>query len=266
MKADLKLKMIFRRCGPNQMTSQQILKTIASVVGSDLSLVQKKGPHLTDHATQRTQERQIPNDEVRWGFSHGDRYNLKDSDRQMIIHKDKTIGVIVDRQTNAIITVIPDVELEMWLGKRKKKTLRKARKGAQEPIDTDLKVSPSEIRDSWTSERLTDTDQKAPSPVGTLNSENEWKECGYCKAKGHLIKECMAFYDPERRDLEQAKNRRNRSNTECRYCHKNTHLIKDCQKLTRKILEKKKRESRENAAHKLQESLSSIGYTMVVHG
>lgn len=232
------------------------------MVGSDLSLVQKKGPHLTDHAAQRTQERQIPNDEVRWGFSHGDRYSLKDNHRQMIIHKDKTIGVIIDRQTNAMITVIPDVELEMWLGTRKKKTLRKARKRAQEPIGTDLKVSPLEIQDSSTSERLTETDQKIPSLVGTLNSENEWKECGYCRAKGHLIKQCMAFYDPERRDLEQVKGR---SNTECRYCHKNTHPIKECPKLTRKILEKKKRESRENAAHKLQESLSSIGYTMVVH-
>ena len=244
------------------MTSFQIAKAIMSVVGSDLSLVQKTGPHLTDHAAQRTQERQIPNDEVRWVFSHGDRYNLKDKDRQMIIHKDKTIGVIIDRQTNAIITVIPDVEVEMWLGKRKKKTLPKGKKGAQVPVGADLKMSPSEILNSSTSERLTDTDQKAASVVVTLNPEDEWKECGYCKAKGHLIKECMAFYDPERRELKPAKNR---SNTECRYCHKNTHLIKECPKLTRKILEKKKRELRENAAHKLQESLSSIGYTMVVH-
>jgi hypothetical protein len=148
----------------------------------------------------------------------------------------------------------------MWLGKRKKKSALKGKKVVQEP---------SEIKESSTPDRLTDTDQKAPSMVETLNSaersegssEDGWKECAYCKAKGHLIKECMAFYDPERRDLQPAKNR---SNTECRYCHKNTHLIKNCPKLKRKALEKKKKESREIAAHKLQESLSSIGYTMVV--
>jgi hypothetical protein len=148
----------------------------------------------------------------------------------------------------------------MWLGKRKKKSALKGKKVVQEP---------SEIKESSTPDRLTDTDQKAPSMVVTLNSaersegssEDGWKECAYCKAKGHLIKECMAFYDPERRDLQPAKNR---SNTECRYCHKNTHLIKNCPKLKRKALEKKKKESREIAAHKLQESLSSIGYTMVV--
>ena len=235
------------------MTPQQILKTIASVVGSDLSLVQKKGPHLTHHAAQRTQERQIPNDEVDWVFSHGDRYNLKDRNRQMIIHQDKTIGVIIDRQTNAIITVIPDVELEMWLGKRKQKTLRKSRRGAQ---------MPPAILDSSTYERSIDNDQKVPSPEIALSPENAWKECAYCKAKGHLIKECMAFYDPERCQLQPAKNR---SQTECRYCHKNTHRIKNCPKLKRQALEKKKKESRENAAQKLKNTLSSIGYTMVVH-
>jgi hypothetical protein len=245
------------------MTSSQIAKATTSVMGRDLSLVRNRGPHLTNHAAQRTQERQILSDEVRWVFSHGDRYNLADNIRQIIIHKDKTIGVIINRQTNAIITVIPDVELEMWLGKRKKKNLLQAKKGAQEPVDADLKMSSSEIWDSSASEKLTDNDQKAPSLAVTLNSEDEWKECAYCKAKGHLIKECMAFYDPERSEPKKAKNR---SNTECRYCHKNTHLIKECPKLTRKILEKKKRESRENAARKLQESLSSIGYTMIAHG
>ena len=245
------------------MTSSQIAKAITSVAGRDLSLVQNRGPHLTDHAAQLTQERQIPNDQVRWVFSHGDRYNLKDNDRQMIIHKDKTIGVIIDRQTNAIITVIPDVELEMWLGKRKKKTLLKAKKGAQEPVDTDLKMSPSEIRKPPALGGLVDIDQKTPSPEVTPPSEDEWKECAYCKTKGHLIKECPAFYDPERCELEPAKSR---NNTECRYCHKNTHLIKDCPKLRRKGLEKNKRESRKNVARKQQESLSSIGYTMVIHG
>jgi hypothetical protein len=230
------------------------------VAGRDLSLVQNRDPHLTNYAAQRTQERQIPQDEVRWVFSHGDRYNLTDNIRQIIVHKDKTIGVIINRQTNAIITVIPDVELEMWLGKRKKKSALKWKKGVQEP---------SEIKESSNPDRLTDNDQKAPSMVVTLNSaarsegssEDVWKECAYCKAKGHLIKECMAFYDPEKRDLQLAKNR---SNTECRYCHKNTHLIKNCPKLKRKALEKKNLEVRENAARKLQESLRSIGYTMVV--
>jgi hypothetical protein len=80
------------------MTSSQIAKAITSVAGRDLSLVQNRGPHITNHAAQRTQERQIPQDEVRWVFSHGDRYNLTDNIRQIIVHKDKTIGVIV-RQT-----------------------------------------------------------------------------------------------------------------------------------------------------------------------
>ena len=177
----------------------------------------------------------------------------------MIIHKDKTIGVIIDRQTNAIITVTPDVEMGMWLGKRKKKSLPKGKKGAQVPVGTDSRMSLPEILDSSTSESLTETDQKAPSVVVTLNPEDEWKECAYCKAKGHLIKECLAFYDPERPEPKPAKNR---STTECRYCHKNTHRIKECPRLARKIREKK-RESRENAAQKLQQSLISIGYTMV---
>lgn len=181
----------------------------------------------------------------------------------MIIHKDKTIGVIVDRQTNAIITVIPNVELDMWLDKRKKKTLLKAKKGAREPVSTDPGVSPSEVAESSTSEALADTDQKVPSSVVTPSSEDEWKECGYCKAKGHLIKQCQAFYDPERCELEQAKTR---NNTDCRYCNKNTHLIKKCPKLKRKGLEAKKGESRKNAAREQQESLNSKGYTMVVHG
>ena len=90
----------------------------------------------------------------------------------------------------------------------------------------------------------------------------EGKECGYCKAQGYLIKACMVFYDPERCEPKPAKSR---SHTECRYCYKNTHLIKECPRLTRKIREKKERESRENAAQKLRQSLSSIGYTMVAH-
>ena len=116
--------------------------------------------------------------------------------------------------------------------------------------------------------RKGETQGQQPSPEVTIPPEDAWKECAYCKAKGHLIKECMAFYDPPRCELQQAKSRRpaeNRSDTECRYCHKNTHRIKECPRLTRKIREKKERESRENAAQKLQESVSSIGYTMVVH-
>lgn len=95
--------------------------------------------------------------------------------------------------------------------------------------------------------RKGETQGRQPSPEVTLLPENAWKECAYCKAKGHLIKECMAFYDPERCKL-QLKKAKNRSTTECRYCHKKTHLTKECSRLKRKIVEKTKMESRENAA------------------
>jgi hypothetical protein len=163
----------------------------------------------------------------------------------MIIHKDKRLGVIIDRQTNAIITVIPDVELGMWLEKRKKKIPRKTK---------------NELPDSQESK---DIDLKMPSPEVTLTPDNEWMECAYCKVKGHLIKECQAFYDPEKCELELAKGR---NNIECHYCHRNTHLIKKCPKLKRKRLETKRQELRKSVAHKQQESLNSKGYTMVVPG
>jgi hypothetical protein len=48
------------------MASSHIVRTIASVMESDFSLVRKKDSHLTNHAVQRAQERQIPSDEVQW--------------------------------------------------------------------------------------------------------------------------------------------------------------------------------------------------------